>query len=60
MLSRPNSLTRYAIPGISSFLFALLALNGPELFAAPVAETGSLCQRGTDQLRQVLVWYVQE
>lgn len=58
MPSHPNSLTRFAIPGIGSL--ALLALNGPDLFAAaPVAETGSVCQRGTDQLRQVLVWYVQ-
>jgi polyhydroxybutyrate depolymerase len=40
-------------------LFALLALDGSELSAATVDGTAAVCQRGTDQTRRMLVWYVQ-
>ena len=40
-------------------LFVLPALDEAVLRAAPAAESGAVCARGTDQTRRISVWYVQ-
>src|SRR5881296_2944354 len=64
MTSRRHSVARSAILGIGSLVLALLAVDGGDLSAAPVAGPAVLCQRGTDQIRHVengaattLRWY---
>jgi polyhydroxybutyrate depolymerase len=51
-----------ALAGIGSLVFVLLVLptlDGNVLGAAPGAESGATCPRGTDQTRRLSVWYVQ-
>src|SRR5258706_8610400 len=59
MKARPSSPARSAVLGIGFLLFALPVLEGRNLLAAPVVRTTAVCERGTDQTRRMLVWYVQ-
>src|SRR6266850_6544860 len=62
MKAHSNSPRRSALAGIGSLVFVLLvlpALDGRDLRAAPGAESGATCPRGTDQTRRLSVWYVQ-
>jgi polyhydroxybutyrate depolymerase len=53
MTSHANSAARSAILGLGSLVFALLAVGGRDLGAAPVADPDAICQRGTEQVRHV-------
>src|SRR5712671_6174350 len=62
MTAHSGSPGRSALAGIASVVFVLLvlpALDGRDLRAAPGAESGATCPRGTDQTRRLPVWYVQ-
>ena len=62
MTAHSSSPRRSALAGIGSLVFVLLvlpALIGRDLRAAPVAQSGATCPRGTDQTRRLSVWYVQ-
>ena len=58
MASHSNSPARSAVPGIGLLVLVWLALGGRELRAAPAAEIDGSCQRGTDQVRGMVVWHV--
>ena len=60
MSNRPIFSTKTTVMGLVSFLLSLAIVQVGTLSAAQVVEADPVCSRGTDTIKRIEVWYVQE